>query len=66
MYEGSCLCRRHQSSPGLARYAVHEAAEGAHTWVSDKASWEPIADDLPQFAEWAPTSVLAQKGTRRR
>jgi hypothetical protein len=38
----------------------------AHTWVSDKASWEPIADELPQFAEWAPTSVLAQRGTRQR
>lgn len=37
----------------------------AHTWVSDKAPWEPIADELPQFAEWAPTSVLEQKGTRQ-
>jgi hypothetical protein len=37
----------------------------AHTWVSDKAPWEPIADNLPQFAEWAPKSVLEQKGTRQ-
>jgi|SRR4051794_6831109 hypothetical protein len=36
-----------------------------HTWVSDKAPWEPIADGLPQFAEWAPKSVLEQKGTRQ-
>jgi hypothetical protein len=36
-----------------------------HTWVSDKAPWEPIADKLPQFAEWAPKSVLVQKGTRQ-
>jgi hypothetical protein len=37
----------------------------AHTWVSDKASWEPIEDKLPQFPEWAPKSVLVQKGTRQ-
>jgi hypothetical protein len=37
----------------------------AHTWVSDKAPWAPIADDLPQFSEWAPRSVLVQKGSRQ-
>jgi hypothetical protein len=37
----------------------------AHTWVSDKASWEPIEDDLPQFPEWAPKSVLVQRGSRQ-
>ena len=37
----------------------------AHTWVSDKAPWEPIADNLPQFVEWAPKSVLEQKGARQ-
>jgi hypothetical protein len=37
----------------------------AHTWVSDKAPWEPIADDLPQFPEWAPRAVLTQKGSRQ-
>jgi hypothetical protein len=37
----------------------------AHTWVSDKAGWEPIDDDLPQFAEWAPKTVLNQRGTRQ-
>lgn len=37
----------------------------AHTWVSDKAPWAPIADKVPQFAEWAPKSVLEQKGTRQ-
>jgi hypothetical protein len=37
----------------------------AHTWVSDKAPWEPIDDRLPQFPEWAPRSVLEQKGTRQ-
>ena len=38
----------------------------AHTFVSDKAAWEPIADALPQFAEWAPKSVLDQRGSRQR
>jgi hypothetical protein len=37
----------------------------AHTWVSDKALWEPIDDGLPQFTEWAPRSLLFQKGTRQ-
>jgi hypothetical protein len=37
----------------------------AHTWVSDKAPWEPIADDLPQFPQWASRSVLQQKGSRQ-
>ena len=37
----------------------------AHTWVSDKASWAPIADDLPQCPQWAPRSVLVQKGSRQ-
>ena len=37
----------------------------AHTWVSDKAQWEPIDDGLPQFPQWAPTSVLHQRGSRQ-
>ena len=37
----------------------------AHTWVSDKATWDPIADGLPQFPQWAPTSVLNPTGSRR-
>jgi len=37
----------------------------AHTWVSDKAPWEPIEGSLPQFPEWAPRSVLEQKGSRQ-
>jgi len=38
----------------------------AHTFVSDKASWEPIGDSLPQFPEWAPKEVLDQRGSRQR
>src|SRR5215510_11184063 len=38
----------------------------AHTFVSDKASWEPINDNLPQFPEWAPKEVLNQRGSRQR
>ena len=37
----------------------------AHTFVADKAAWEPIEGDLPQFAEWAPRSVLHQRGSRQ-
>lgn len=38
----------------------------AHTFVSDKAPWEPIADDIPQFSEWASKAVLHQRGSRQR
>lgn len=37
----------------------------AHTWVSDKAPWEPIEDAIPQFPQWAPRSVLEQRGSRQ-
>jgi len=37
----------------------------AHTWVSDKAQWEPLDDGLPQFPQWAPKSVLDQRGSRQ-
>ena len=37
----------------------------AHTWVSDKADWEPIDDPLPQFSKWAPKDVLDQRGSRQ-
>jgi hypothetical protein len=35
----------------------------AHTFVSDKAPWEPIRDELSQFAEWAPKAALDQRGS---
>lgn len=38
----------------------------AHTFVSDKAAWEPIGDSIPQFSEWAPKEVLDQRGSRQR
>ncbi len=37
----------------------------AHTWVSDKAPWEPITDGIPRFDTWAAKSVLDQRGTRQ-
>jgi hypothetical protein len=37
----------------------------AHTWMSDKAAWDRVAGDLPQFPEWAPKSVLNQRGSRQ-
>jgi len=37
----------------------------AHTFVSQKAAWEPIEDGRPQFPEWAPKTVLVQRGSRQ-
>jgi hypothetical protein len=37
----------------------------AHTWVSDKAPWEPIEGGLPQFPQWADRAVLTQRGSRQ-
>ncbi|MGI9328959.1 MAG: GFA family protein [Pseudomonadales bacterium] len=37
----------------------------AHTFVSDKATWETIYGGLPQFDEWAPRAVLVQKGSKQ-
>ena len=38
----------------------------AHTFVSDKAPWDPIDDDrIPQFPQWAPKAVLNQRGSRQ-
>lgn len=37
----------------------------AHTFVSDKATWEPIEGDIPQFAEWASKDVLVQRGSKQ-
>ncbi|RQP25417.1 GFA family protein [Piscinibacter terrae] len=37
----------------------------AHTWVSDKAPWEPIEGDVPKFERWAAKEVLHQRGSRQ-
>jgi hypothetical protein len=37
----------------------------AHTWVSDKADWETIEGEVPQFEKWAPRSVLIQPGSKQ-
>jgi hypothetical protein len=37
----------------------------AHTFVADRADWEAIGDDLPQFAAWASKDVLVQTGSRQ-
>ena len=37
----------------------------AHTFVSDKASWERIGDDIPQFEKWASRDVLVQSGSKQ-
>jgi hypothetical protein len=38
----------------------------AHTFVADKAAWEPISDGLPQFPQWADRAVLDQRGSRQK
>jgi len=37
----------------------------AHTWMAEKASWEPIEDALPRFETWASREVLHQKGSKQ-
>lgn len=37
----------------------------AHTFVADKADWDAISDDLPQFDAWPSKDVLIQAGTRQ-
>lgn len=37
-----------------------------HSFVSEKAAWASIADDIPQFPEWAPKSALVQRGSKQR
>ena len=37
----------------------------AHTFVGDKASWETIYGNLPQFDEWASRDVLVQSGSKQ-
>ena len=37
----------------------------AHTFVGDKAEWETIYGDLPQFEHWASRDVLQQTGSKQ-
>jgi hypothetical protein len=37
----------------------------AHTFVADKAPWQVIHGDLPQFNEWASREVLVQEGSKQ-
>lgn len=37
----------------------------AHTFVADKAPWDVIEDNLPQFDQWASRDVLVQPGSRQ-
>lgn len=43
---------------------LHGQAQ-VHTWVSDKAAWEHIADELPRFDTWVPKAVQMQRGSRQ-
>ena len=37
----------------------------AHSFVSEKASWETITDAVPKFDNWADPTVLVQVGSRQ-
>ncbi len=45
--------------------SVFAKSAKAHTFVSQKAAWKVIDDDLPSFEEWAPREVLLQTGSRQ-
>jgi hypothetical protein len=68
---GSPLYAYLASSPGVLRIRLgsldtpFEKQAKAHTFVSDKAAWEVIEGAVPQFSEWAPKSVLHQRGSRQ-
>ncbi len=42
----------------------HKTAK-AHTFVGEKATWDVIEGDVPQFQEWADKDVLVQLGSRQ-
>ena len=37
----------------------------AHSFVAEKASWEVIAGDIPQFDQWADSKVLTLLGSKQ-
>ena len=37
----------------------------AHTFVADKAAWDKIEGELPQFEAWADAHVLVQAGSKQ-
>ena len=37
----------------------------AHTFVGEKAEWDVIDADIPQFEGWAPRDVLVQPGSKQ-
>jgi alkylhydroperoxidase family enzyme len=71
---GACGCPIYaylRESPELVRLRLgsldteFRKQPQAHTFVSDKAAWEPLDTRVPQFAEWAPKAVLDQRGSRQ-
>jgi putative intracellular protease/amidase len=68
---GSPLYAYLAASPGVLRVRLgtldtpFTKQARAHTFVSDKAPWEEIGAPLPQFPEWAPKSVLHQRGSHQ-
>jgi hypothetical protein len=68
---GSPLYAYLSASPGVLRIRLgsldtpFHGRPVAHSFVSDKAPWDPLGDGLPEFPEWPPKSVLNQRGSRQ-
>ena len=68
---GSPLLAYLEHTPDLVRIQLgtldtaFEKQARAHTFVSEKAAWEHIADGLPQFDTWADRDVLEQVGSKQ-
>jgi hypothetical protein len=68
---GSPIYAYLRSSPDLIRIRLGTLDSSfaktvkAHTFVSEKASWEVISGDAPQFETWAGKDVLEQVGSKQ-
>jgi hypothetical protein len=68
---GSPLYAYLHASPEILRIRLgsldtpYDERPKAHTWMSEGARWEAIEEVLPRYPEWAPRTVLHQKGSRQ-
>lgn len=62
---GSPLYSRRPVEPEILRLRIGTldtsvgTRPSAHIWVSDKADWDVICDDIPQFAEFEPGRAIS-------
>lgn len=68
---GSPLYAYLDSSPDILRIRLGsldsklEKTAKAHSFVADKATWEQIEGELPQFDSWPDEQVLVQLGSHQ-